>query len=137
MELELFYGGRYFKGDSIRLCLAYAGLGFEDIRQGHARWVEFDAMKAAGELPFGQMPVLRVGGAGGTLCAPTTTSTRPQTPPPPNPNLLRPPSKNFPNTPMPQPKHTTPPNTGPSTSLRLHDHSACAEMCEPVRARFR
>ena len=34
MALELFYGGRYFKGDSIRLCLAYAGLGFEDIRQG-------------------------------------------------------------------------------------------------------
>ena len=70
MELELFYGGRYFKGDSIRLCLAYAGLEFEDIRQDHARWPEFDAMKAAGELPFGQMPVLRVGGAGGTLCAP-------------------------------------------------------------------
>ena len=57
MELELFYGGRYFKGDSIRLCLAYAGLEFEDIRQDHARWPEFDAMKAAGELPFGQMPV--------------------------------------------------------------------------------
>ena len=79
MELELFYGGRYFKGDSIRLCLAYAGLEFEDIRQDHARWPEFDAMKAAGELPFGQMPVLRVGGAGGTLCAPH------QIPPPPPP----------------------------------------------------
>ena len=84
MELELFYGGRYFKGDSIRLCLAYAGLEFEDIRQDHARWPEFDAMKAAGELPFGQMPVLRVGGAGGTLCAPH------QIPPPPPPHPTQP-----------------------------------------------
>ena len=49
MELELFYGGRYFKGGSIRLCLAHAGLEFEDIRQGHVRWREFDAMKAAAQ----------------------------------------------------------------------------------------
>ena len=37
-QLELFYGGRYFKGDSIRLCLAYAKIPVDDVREGHASW---------------------------------------------------------------------------------------------------
>ena len=31
-ELELFYDGDYFKGESIRLCAAYAGIPLKDTR---------------------------------------------------------------------------------------------------------
>jgi hypothetical protein len=78
-ELELFYGGRYFKGDSIRICLTYAGIPFDDIRDGHPKWPEFTAMKASGALPFGQQPVLRVDGgptAGGVLLGQSTALCR-------------------------------------------------------------
>ena len=44
-RLELFYGGRYFKGDSIRLCLVYAGLPFEDVRSEDPGWAEFERLR--------------------------------------------------------------------------------------------
>lgn len=58
------------------MCLTYAGIPFEDIRSNHPKWPEFAAMKAAGELPFGQMPVLRVGGPGGMLLGQSTAICR-------------------------------------------------------------
>ena len=66
-RLELFYGGRYFKGDAIRLCLIHAGLPFDDVRREDAGWAEFERLRETGALPFGQMPVLRVGGLGGVV----------------------------------------------------------------------
>lgn len=62
--------------DSIRLCLTYAGIPFEDIRADHPKWSEFVAMKSANELPFGQQPVLRVGGATGILLGQSTAICR-------------------------------------------------------------
>jgi hypothetical protein len=44
-RLELFYGGRYFKGDSVRLCLVYAGLPFEDVRSEDPGWAEFERLR--------------------------------------------------------------------------------------------
>jgi hypothetical protein len=94
-----------FKGDSIRLCLTYAGLPFRDVRSTDAGWSEFLEIKGkpwpschltafsplfhhkqadfwvtfaatwpfnvmlaeSGQLPFGQMPILRVGGPQGVV----------------------------------------------------------------------
>lgn len=58
-ELELFYGGDYFKGESIRLCAAYAGIPLKDTRPTSE---QFQEMKGSGELPFGQMPYLKIDG---------------------------------------------------------------------------
>ena len=75
-RLELFYGGSYFKGDSIRQCLVYAGLPFDDVRSADAGWKEFTELRASGALPFGQMPVLRVGGVGGAVLGQSTALCR-------------------------------------------------------------
>lgn len=56
--LKLVYFNIAGKAECIRLALAYAGLPFEDTR---VTFEQFDAMKASGDLAFGQVPCLLVG----------------------------------------------------------------------------
>jgi glutathione S-transferase len=57
--LELFYFDIAGKGEPIRLACAYAGLPLKDTRLSRE---EFTAMKESGELKYGQVPALKVGG---------------------------------------------------------------------------
>jgi len=57
-KLKLYYFGIAAKGEPIRLALKHAGLEFEDFR--FKDYQEFLAMKASGELMFGQVPALEV-----------------------------------------------------------------------------
>ena len=60
--LELLYFDVAGKAEPIRLAAAYGGVGFKDVRMSRE---DFAAKKAAGELAFGQVPALRVGGSSG------------------------------------------------------------------------
>lgn len=58
-ELKLLYFDIPGKGEAIRLVCAYASLDLEDARVDREKFL---AMKYAGQLPFGQLPVLEVNG---------------------------------------------------------------------------
>ena len=59
-DLKLYYFDIKGKGESIRLICAYSGLKLEDHR--FVSRDEFLAMKEGSRLPFGQVPMLEVGG---------------------------------------------------------------------------
>eukprot|EP00934_Nitzschia_sp_Nitz4_P009023 Nitzschia sp. Nitz4//scaffold98_size77359//22004//22666//NITZ4_005543-RA/size77359-processed-gene-0.36-mRNA-1//-1//CDS//3329560742//9013//frame0 len=59
-KLKLHYFNFPGRGEAIRLYCAYAGLELEDRRFNS--WDDLTAMKNAGELPFGQVPLLEVDG---------------------------------------------------------------------------
>ena len=58
-ELKLYYFDIPGKAEPIRLACFYAGLELDDYRFGSRD--EFTKMKESGELPFGQVPMLRIG----------------------------------------------------------------------------
>jgi len=57
--MRLIYFDIPGKAEAIRLCAAVAGVPLEDVRVTRD---EFAAMKAAGQLPYGQVPALDPGG---------------------------------------------------------------------------
>ena len=60
MHLRLIYFDfPFWRAEAARIALHIGGVPFEDIRPGRA---EFLAMKNSGELPYGQLPVLDIGG---------------------------------------------------------------------------
>jgi len=60
MTLRLIYFNfPFWRAEASRIALHMAGIPFEDVRPSRE---EFAAMKASGELPYGQLPVLDVDG---------------------------------------------------------------------------
>jgi len=60
MELRLIYFNfPFWRAEASRIALHLAGIPFEDVRPDREA---FAAMKASGELPYGQLPVLDVDG---------------------------------------------------------------------------
>merc|ERR1719272_99498 len=59
-KLQLYYFNVDGKGEPLRLMMKHAGLDFENV---FLTFEEFGAMKASGELAFGQVPMLKVDGA--------------------------------------------------------------------------
>lgn len=57
-SLKLYYFNIAAKGEPIRLALKYLNIPFEDYR--FSGYKEFLDMKASGELPFGQVPALKI-----------------------------------------------------------------------------
>jgi prostaglandin-H2 D-isomerase / glutathione transferase len=60
MKLELVYWNfPFWRAETSRIALFLGGIEFEDVRPNRE---EYQALKASGELPFGQLPILRVDG---------------------------------------------------------------------------
>ena len=60
MEIKLYYFNfPFWRAEVSRMALHIGGIPFEDVRPTGE---EFRAMKSAGELPYGQLPVLEVDG---------------------------------------------------------------------------
>jgi glutathione S-transferase len=55
----IYFDFPFWRAEASRLALHIGGVEFEDVRPGRE---EFRAMKASGELPYGQLPVLDVDG---------------------------------------------------------------------------
>jgi prostaglandin-H2 D-isomerase / glutathione transferase len=55
----IYFDFPFWRAEASRIALHMGGIAFEDVRPGRE---EFRAMKASGELPYGQLPVLDVGG---------------------------------------------------------------------------
>jgi glutathione S-transferase len=58
--LKLFYFDIAGKGESIRLLCAHSNLPLEDVRIPLTNREQFDSLKNAGKLPFGQLPALQI-----------------------------------------------------------------------------
>lgn len=57
-RIRFYYLDKRVKGECIRLALVVAGLPFEDVRLSYE---DVAVMRAAGRLPFSQVPVLQIG----------------------------------------------------------------------------
>ncbi len=55
----IYFDFPFWRAEASRIALHIGGVEFEDVRPGREA---FRAMKASGELPYGQLPVLDVGG---------------------------------------------------------------------------
>lgn len=57
-QLRYYYLDKRVKGESVRLALVVGGIEFEDVR---LTYEEVQNMRAAGKLPFSQVPALQIG----------------------------------------------------------------------------
>ena len=76
-NLRLVYFPVRARAECARMILAYGGIPYKDEDCNSFFGMSFGEAKQSGKLPFGQLPLLQIGGEAGKLIAPLSTANWP------------------------------------------------------------